>query len=171
MIAHSARATMALPLLLACGGPPPAPTLPPVPVQGPRRDINLLAGEWAGQFVDSEGGRRGTIAFTLQPGRDTARGWVVTEGAPPPTGCTDPVSRAVQTRSDGRTVLRLGGVVFAEGSIAGWLQPYPDFERGCPVDTWFEGLLVGDTLRGMFFAHPAVGDTVRRGTWWAGRKR
>jgi hypothetical protein len=135
--------------LLAGCGPPPPPAAPPVPVQGPRRDVRGLAGQWAGEFVNTPNGRRGTIAFALDPGRDTAHGWVVTEGV----------------------WLRLGRVVVADASVTGWLEPYRDFELGCPVDTWFEGRLVRDTLRGMFFAHPATGNTVRRGTWWAARRR
>ncbi|HUF36829.1 MAG TPA: hypothetical protein VMN37_12815 [Gemmatimonadales bacterium] len=168
--AAPARALAALALLAACGGPtPPAP--PPVPVEGPRAEVRLLAGSWAGEFVNLPAGRRGTIVFTLDAGRDTAHAWVVTEGAPPPAGCTDAVSSAVRAPADGRTVLRLGRVVVDAGSIAGWLESYRDFELGCPVDTWFEGRLVRDTLRGMFFAHPEAGDTVRRGTWWAARQR
>lgn len=170
MSASNARALLALALVAACGGPPPPPAPPPVPVEGPRRDIRLLAGSWAGEFVNNEGGRHGTIAFTLDAERDTAHGWVIIEGAPPPAGCTDPVSSAVQAPAERQTVLRLGRVVVADGSIAGWLESYRDFDVGCPVDTWFEGRLERDMLRGMFFAHPAVGDTVRRGTWWAARR-
>ncbi|MGH7499391.1 MAG: hypothetical protein ACREL3_11145 [Gemmatimonadales bacterium] len=47
--------------------------------------------------------------------------------------------------------------------------PYRDEQRRCWVDTWFTGRLIGDRLEGSFFAHPAVGDTVRIGTWWATR--
>jgi hypothetical protein len=166
----TARALLILPLLAACGGAPPLPPAPPVPVEGLRGDIRLLAGTWAGEFVDSRGGRQGTITLTLEAGRDTAHGLLLMEGTPPAAGCTDAVSAAVQTPAGGRhTVLRLGRIVVAEGSVAGWIEPYPDLELGCPVDTWFEGLLERDTLRGMFFAHPAAGDTVRRGTWWAAR--
>ena len=167
----TARRPRALAVLafVACAGTPPA--LPPVPVEGTSHDIRLLAGEWSGQFVNRSGGRQGTIAFTLEAGRDTARGSVLIEGAPPPAGCTDAVSTATREPPDAQTVLRLGRVVVAGASVAGWLEPYRDFDLGCPVDAWFEGSLERDTLRGMFFAHPTAGDTVRLGTWWAARRR
>ena len=158
MSAAMARALLPLLLLASCGGPP-APSSP-VPLEGPRRDIRRLAGTWAGEFVSSSGPRHGTIMLTIEPGRDTAHGQVLLEGAAPP--------QATPAGADG-TVLRLGRIVIADGSVAGWIESYPDLELGCPVDTWFEGRLVRDTLEGMFFAHPAEGDTVRRGTWWAAR--
>jgi hypothetical protein len=167
----SLPAVLALALLAACGGPPPLPPAPPVPLEGSRGDIRALEGLWVGEFINSRGGRHGVLSLTLEAGRDTAHGRILIEGAPPPAGCTDAVTSAVQAEAgQGRTVLRLGRIVVADGSIAGWVESYRDFELGCPVDTWFEGRLLRDTLRGMFFAHPQVGDTVRRGTWWAARQ-
>ena len=166
----SPRALLALALLAACGGPPTLPPAPPVPLEGSRGDIRVLEGMWIGEFINSQGGRHGVITLTLDAGRDTAHGRILIEGTPPPEGCSDAVSTAVQAPAgQGQTVLRLGRIVVADGSIAGWVESYRDFELGCPVDTWFEGRLLRDTLRGMFFAHPQVGDTVRRGTWWAAR--
>ena len=153
----SPRATLlALAALVSCGGRSD-PVAGPVPVQGPSRDLRTLTGEWSGAFLSSAGDRHGVVVFALGAGRDTARGYVVVEAPPARTAA-------------GATVLRFGTVVVAEGSIAGWIHSYPDFELGCPVDTWFEGRLVGDTLRGMFFAHPLAGDTVRQGDWWAARR-
>jgi hypothetical protein len=124
-----------------------------------------------GEFIDGHGSRRGAISLTLEAGRDTAHGRLVMEGAAPPAGCTDAVSSAVRAAGEqGPTVLRLGRIVVAEEAVAGWVESYRDLELGCPVDTWFEGRVRRDTLRGMFFAHPQVGDTVRRGTWWAARQ-
>lgn len=157
-------------LLAGCGGSTPGG--PPVPVEGAGHHRGILTGEWEGAFQDACGARHGTIAFVLPPGHDTARGRVVLEPVRS-AGCTDPVSSA--TRGDSvpaGMVLRLGGVTVADRSVSGWIQEYRDPERDCPVDTWFEGGLEGgDTLRGMYFAHPEVGDTVRRGTWWAVRRR
>jgi hypothetical protein len=156
----SPRAALAvLAALVGCGGRT-EPVAAPVPVQGPSRDLRTLTGDWSGEFLSSAGDRRGIVVFALGAGRDTAQGYVVVEALPAPRPSPD----------DGAMVLRFGTVVVAEGSIAGWIQSYPDFELGCPVDTWFEGRMAGDTLRGMFFAHPLAGDTVRRGTWWAARR-
>ena len=169
----SPRATLlALAALVSCGGRSD-PVAGPVPVQGPSRDLRTLTGEWSGAFLSSAGDRHGVVVFALGAGRDTARGYVVVEAPPPPQASHDAISVAVSAgggAAAGATVLRFGTVVVAEGSIAGWIHSYPDFELGCPVDTWFEGRLVGDTLRGMFFAHPLAGDTVRQGDWWAARR-
>ena len=158
-------------VVAACGRGQGAAPLPPVPVDGPRADVRLLAGEWAGEVLDRDGTPQGTITFRLHPGRDTAQGCVTLRGVTPAPACSDPVSAAVRPEGEGTTRLRLGRVVIGDGSIAGWLHPYADLERGGPVDTWFEGRLLRDTLSGMFFAHPATGDTVRQGTWWAARRR
>jgi hypothetical protein len=172
MTASRVSALLTLALLTACGGPRPLPPAPPVPLDGSRSDVRALEGTWVGEFIDSRGSRRGVISLTLEAGRDTAHGRLLMEGAPPPkAGCTDAVSSAVQAPGErGPTVLRLGRIVIAEGTVAGWVESYQDLELGCPVDTWFEGRVRRDTLRGMFFAHPQVGDTVRRGTWWAARQ-
>ena len=130
------RALVILPLLAACGGAPPLPPAPPVPVEGSRQDIRMLTGTWTGEFVESRAGRHGTITLTLEPGRDTAYGRLLIECAPPPGGYTDAVSAAVQAPEGGRhTALRLGRIVLAEGSMAGRVEPYADFELRCPVDT------------------------------------
>jgi hypothetical protein len=143
-------------LLAACGHAPPAGA--PIPVEGPVLDVRSLEGDWSGEFTPLADGRHGTIVFELGRGRDTAQGYVVIEG------------ERAGSAPTAATTLRVGSIVMVEGSIAGWLEAYPDFELGCPVDTWFEGRLVQDTLRGMYFAHPLAQDSVRRGIWWAVRR-
>jgi len=52
------------------------------------------------------------------------------------------------------------------------MHPYRDPELGCLMDAWFEGEVMGDTLAGMYFSHPAdVASSVRLGTWWVTRRR
>jgi hypothetical protein len=160
-------------LAAACvGGNSRSTPLPVVPVDGSTRDLRWLAGDWAGEFVSSRDDRRGSIAFSLRGGRDTAQGQVVFTGPTPPPGCTDPVSAATETRADGAIVLTFAGVTINDRSIAGWMRPYRDPELGCLMDAWFEGEAMGDTLVGMYFSHPAdVASSVRLGTWWAARRR
>ena len=162
-----------LALLASCGGgsrsgaPGPA-----VPVQGGPRDLRALVGDWEGQFESARGTRRGTIAFSLLGGRDSAYGRVVLRGPAPPPGCTDPVSRATGARVEGEIVLTIARVSVGGRSVGGWLRPYPDPELGCPVDTWFEGTIGRDTLGGTYFSHPAdSAQAVRLGTWWVARRR
>ncbi len=157
--------------LAACGRRGAVP-LPAVPVDGPEREVRSLAGSWEGEFISDAGDRRGAIVFSFPGGRDTAYGHVVFTGPAAPEGCTDAVTRATEVRPPTRIVLTLAWVNVGAYSVGGWLQSYRDPERGCPVDTWFEGTIRGDTLGGMYFSHPAdTAASVRLGTWWAARLR
>jgi hypothetical protein len=159
-------------LAVACGGPRRPAPMPAVPVEGSQRDLRWLAGEWAGEFASSRDGRSGSIAFTLDAGRDTAQGRVVFSGPTPPPGCTDAVSSATERRASAEIVLTFAQVTVTEQAIAGWMRPYRDPELGCPMDTWFEGEARGDTVAGMYFSHPAdTAASVRLGTWWVARRR
>lgn len=158
---------------MACAGGPrrPAP-MPTVPVEGSARDLRWLAGDWVGEFASSRDGRRGTIAFSLTAGRDTAQGQVVFKGPTPPPGCTDPVSTTTAPRSTGEIVLTFARINVTDRAVGGWLRPYPDPELGCLMDTWFEGEVSGDTLTGLYFSHPAdTARSLRLGSWWAARYR
>lgn len=104
--------------------------------------------------------------------RDTAYGRVVLRRPTSPPGCTDPVTKATESRPVGDIVLTVAQLNVGGPSVGGWLRPYPDAELGCLLDTWFEGTLSGDTLDGMYFSHPAdTTASVRLGTWWVARKR
>lgn len=156
---------------VACGGHAPPP-LTPVPVEGASREVRALEGRWEGRFENTVAGRSGTITFSLDPGSRTGRGSVVFAApVPAPVAAEElghPESRAQAT---GRTVLPIGRLVVDQGSVAGWLESYRDAERGCLLETWFEGTRQADTVRGAFFAHPTLGDTIQVGRWWAARVR
>ena len=146
--------------------------MPTVPVEGSARDLRWLAGDWTGEFASSRDGRRGSIAFSLRAGRDTAEGRVVFTGSTPPPGCTDPVSTATGHAAAGEIVLTFARINVGERSVGGWVRPYRDPELGCVMDTWFEGEAWGDTLTGMYFSHPAdTAGALRLGSWWAARRR
>ena len=156
---------------LACGGHAPPP-LAPVQVEGASREVRALEGRWEGRFENTVAGRSGTIAFHLDPGSRTGRGSVafVGTGRAPVSDAElgHPESRA---QGAGRTVLPIGRLVVDRGSVAGWLESYRDAERGCVLETRFEGTREADTIRGAFFAHPALGDTIQVGQWWAAKVR
>ena len=170
----SARAGLLAALLTAsaCGGGRSSEQEGPVPVEGRISDLRLLVGDWEGEFVSARDSRRGQIAFSLLAGRDTAYGRVSMLGPTPPPGCADAVSRATETKSAGEIVLALGRVNVGAPSVGGWLRPYRDPELECWMDTWFEGMIRGDTLEGMYFSHPSdTAKSVRLGTWWVARRR
>ena len=162
---------MGLLVLAACA--PSVPPQPAVPVQieGRSRDLRTLAGHWSGEFHNERTGRHGTIRFALQAGRDTGYARVVVDGPMPVERCVDPLSTAIQAPEPREFVLRLGRVAVSEGSVGGWLLPYPDPEAGCQVETWFEGTLMGDVLEGHYFSDLADGSPIRQGTWSVTRVR
>jgi hypothetical protein len=143
----------------------------PVRVQGESRDIRQLAGTWRGEFHSDRTGRVGTIFFDLRADSDTAYGHVTFDRIVPTAGCTDMSRPQDATSVVMPVVLRFGALAASGGSLGGWLQPYRDPELACWMDTWFEGRLVRDRLEGSFFSRRTDIDTVRTGTWWAGRTR
>jgi len=158
--------------IIGCGSrPPETPPLAPVRVEGSELDIGELAGEWEGEFHNASTGRRGTISFSLRRANETAYGPVVMTTALPFPACTDPLSTAVHSPLEARIALSVATIGVGGRSVGGWLQPYRDPERGCWVDTWFEGRFRDDTLGGRYFSHPADGEAVLRGTWWVTRTR
>jgi hypothetical protein len=161
------RAQVLLAGLLACTGSPAPVPVSPVAVDGTAQDIRRFAGTWQGEFQNPRASRSGTIVFLLPVERDTGRGSVTFAGVPAPLPCAD--FTHPQQPPAAPVVLRIGRLAVADGSVAGWLEPYRDSERGCWVDTWFQGRLRGDTLRGTFFSHPTSTDTVLGGSWWAAR--
>jgi hypothetical protein len=63
-------------MLLAAAGCRAAPQAAPVPLEGSHAELAALAGVWAGRYWSEASGRRGTIAFRLRAGADTAHGEV-----------------------------------------------------------------------------------------------
>jgi hypothetical protein len=146
--------------------PPPAG---PVPVQGTTADLRRLAGSWLGEFVSDQGERRGTIAFTLATGSDTAFGSVTLRTTPAPVECVDPARPVAVSEVVAPIVLRLGALATRAGSVGGWLRPYRDPEAACWADTWFEGSLLRDTLTGTWFTRLPGKARLRTGQWWVAK--
>ena len=161
--------TAVWPLLLLLGSACAAHQPSPVRVQGHSRDIRLIAGTWRGEF-HSPTGRVGTILFDLKATSQTAYGNATFDRVVSTQACTDMTRPQENAEVRVPVVLQFGALTTAEGSIGGWFKPYQDPDLLCWMDTWFEGHLVRDTLRGSFFARQTDIDTVRMGTWWAARR-
>ena len=155
--------------LTACAGLTGQPSA--VAVQGSRGDVRRLAGTWRGEFHSARTGRVGTIFFDLRADSDTAYGKATFNRVIPTEGCNDMTRPQVASSVVVPVVLRFGALATSDGSIGGWLQPYRDPDLACWMDTWFEGRLVQDTIRGSFFSRRTDTDTVRAGSWWAARTR
>lgn len=151
--------------VVACAGSPRR-----VPLYG---DASHLTGTWRGQYTSDESGRAGSIAFELEAGRDTARGDVLmfvprspqeapsfqpagTWQAPPPPDARSLTIRFVQVDAD---------------RVRGRLDPYPDPDCGCTVETVFVGRLQGDVIAGTFTTRHLDRDRLQRGSWRVRRDR
>ncbi len=150
---------------LACAGP-----AMPVPVSG---DIARLTGQWTGEYRSPASGRVGSIVFTLEAGKDTARGDVIMipadlsqsagmmEGMPPGV----PGAETLRSR-----LLTIAFVQATASRVEGRLDPYRDPECGCDLVTTFTGTLTGDVLEGTFRSlHQQTGKVVS-GTWRVKRR-
>jgi hypothetical protein len=142
----------------ACAGPPP------IPVLGPKLDLDQLAGEWTGSYTSPETRREGSLWFKLAAADDHAHGDVI----------MNPGDRSfAAVRSAERPAPQLLSIRFAivgGGEVAGALEPYQDPECDCEARTYYRGRLSGDALTGQFITRRQTGSVVR-GTWRAIRHR
>jgi hypothetical protein len=154
-------------LTMACG---PRPTPGPVPVEGPRAELDALTGKWDGEYWTADSGRHGTLRFRLRPGADTAHGEVEMT-----------FSSALRLYGDAAdedlprhpcTIIDIA-VVRLEGSkIRGRLAPYWDPDCDCRTLTVFEGELTAGRVQGSFTARSGPDAAPRlTGRWFADRRR
>jgi len=117
--------------------------------------LEVLAGEWAGEYLGDEvDPRRGTILFSLIPGEDHAHG----EVRMTPNGSRTPYARAERSRptsgggagAEPPAWLTIRLVRARDGNITGELDPYWDPDRGCGARTTFRGTVSGQTMSGTF---------------------
>ena len=149
----------------ACGI---SPSPGPVPLEGPKQDLQALAGEWSGRYW-SEGSRHGTLTFRLRAGSDTARGEVNMSFAPAlelyGERPEEDLSRAPCTTLD-ITIVRVRGA-----TVRGSLAPYWDPDCDCRTRTVFEGQLTGDSVGGTFTSRRESSDVpALTGSWFVVRE-
>ncbi len=137
----------------------------PVPVEG---TVDQLVGEWAGEFSSAETGRRGSIYFHLEAGRDTAAGDVLLTPDRTYNVPTAPDWNESPWRTSAH-VLQISFVRCTDSEVDGWVKPYADPDTGYLTYTDFTGVIAGDSLKGTFVSR--VENTGRRssGTWAVAR--
>lgn len=147
------------------------PVSPPAPVklEGTPADIRRIAGTWQGEFQSDQTHRVGKIFLDLRADSDTAYGKITFDRVVPITTCSDMSRPQASSSVVVPVVLRLGGLATSGRGVGGWIRPYRDPDLACWMDTWFEGQLRRDSLRGTFYSPRTDIDTVRAGTWWAAR--
>jgi len=144
----------------ACAGP-----AMPVPVSG---DIARLTGQWTGEYRSPASDRVGSIVFTLEAGKDTARGDVIM--IPADVGQPGGVAEGIPPGVPGGETLRsrlltISFVQVTAARVQGRLDPYRDPECGCELVTTFTGTLSGDVLQGTYQSFHKESGEVVTGTW------
>jgi hypothetical protein len=144
-----------------------------VPVYGGEEDLQILAGEWRGDYANSEG-RSGTISFSLRAEDGTARGDVLMI----PTRIADPTGAGVaepveEGAAPGSRHLHIEFVRVSaeEHRVTGNLEPYIDPLCDCVVSTVFDGRVFEDRIAGTFVTRRGEGIPTVGGKWRVEREK
>jgi hypothetical protein len=153
-------------LMIALSAAACAPVILKTPVGGTRADISQLVGEWQGDYESIDSGRRGSIAFRLRAGADTAEGDVLME----PRNALDPsapdAAMPHEAFGSGRQTLAIRFVVVDANRVTGVLEPYKDPGCGCTLTTTFIGTLRGNAIEGTFRSEGSeLGHIPQAGRW------
>lgn len=146
-------------LIPACRAAPPGG---PVPVEGAPAE---LAGDWSGSYRRDDGEGRGTIAFLLRPGTDTARGQVEMTFAPALRIYGDEAERCDLARRP-CTTIDIAVVRVAGDTVRGTLAPYWHPGCDCRAVSEFTGAIAGAQISGRFVTRRESGGTeIGAGSW------
>jgi hypothetical protein len=161
------------PLLLAVLLAPGCGYMPPVQLDATPADLELLAGQWKGEYDSPTLGRHGSIEFKLVAGQVQASGDVVMT----PQGSNRPYQRSTLEHpprgADGlpeSQILTIHFVRASGGAISGALDPYWDPDRNCEARTVFSGTQVEWSIEGTFRTTFDCGSGEATGRWHAMRK-
>jgi hypothetical protein len=147
--------------------------MPTVALEASPGDLEILAGEWAGEYESAALGRRGRIEFTLVAGTHEARGDVlmVPRGSPVPyrrqpyqDAHPDPITSSSE-------LLTIRFIRASTGSVTGMLDRYWDPDRNCFANTAFRGNVALGVVDGTFKTTFECGAGEATGTWSATKKR
>ena len=140
----------------------------PVPVLGVHLDIELLSGDWEGEYSNPDSHRGGSIFFRIASHGDSAFGDVLmrvpaNEVAPRPVDLLTGHEQHAQSAE----LLNISFVRVAGGNVQGELEPYIAPDCGCVARTTFYGRVAGDVIQGTFVTMTDRGP--QRGEWWVRR--
>lgn len=143
----------------------------PVSVKGEEADLALFAGEWTGEYYSKDLSRGGSIEFTLTSGEKTAFGEVVMI----PRGSQTPFQPAARTGepktpTQSLEVLKINFVQISGGRVSGKIDPYWDPDNKVTLLTFFDGVLMDDTIKGTFRSRSAESGYSFTGEWEVRRK-
>jgi hypothetical protein len=161
---HSARtlaACVALMMGVSC-----APRYRPMSLDATSVDRESLLGSWSGDYR-IDGGRRGSIGFTLAPGDDQAYGDVlmIADGARRPYRRTSAEAQRPAVPPVESQVLTIRFVHALDGRLTGALTPYWDPDRACQATATFQGVVDGRVMDGTFRSTCGEGGPTYTGRW------
>ena len=141
----------------------------PVPVLGVHLDIELLGGDWDGEYSNLDSHRGGSIFFRITSHGDSAFGDVLmrvpaSETAPRPVDLLTGHEQHAQSVE----LLNISFVRVAGGNVQGELEPYIAPDCGCVARTTFYGRVSGDVIQGTFVTMMDRGSR-QHGEWWVRR--
>ncbi len=142
-----------------------ARSTPAIELRSSDFDLDPLVGQWSGDFISTQPGRTGTIAFTLRAGESAASGNVVL--IQKPDSLLTPEEREMMANVPDRTVLKIHFLRKEGGSVSGALDPYHEAECDCTVTTTFQGTFTNPTtIEGDYTTVRAKpGTDIIRGKW------
>ena len=129
--------------------------------------MEVLAGQWKGDYNSPALGRRGSIEFKLVAGEGQAYGAVVMtpQGSGHPYEPTTLARNTDGSRVAPTQVLTIRFVRAESGEISGMLDPYWDPDRNCEATTRFLGYLAKGVIEGTFKTTFDCGAGEASGTW------
>jgi hypothetical protein len=148
--------------------------MPRVALQATPADLEILAGDWRGEYESAALGRRGQIEFRLKAGTDEAYGDVTMI----PAGDVRPYRSDSHRESQpsgyqmpSPELLTIKFIRAADGFVTGMLERYWDPDRQCFATTVFRGHVRVGTVDGTFTTIFECGTGEASGIWRASKKR
>ena len=156
-------------LAIGAGGCAPMPN---VALQATPADLEILAGEWSGEYESAALGRQGVIEFSLKAGTDEAHGDVLMVPAGRQTPYQPRPYQEGEAAADMASthLLTIRFVRASNGSLTGMLDRYWDPDRTCFALTTFNGYAEERVVHGTFRTTFECGVGEATGTWTAKKK-
>ncbi len=147
--------------------------LSPVKLDATPADMEILVGQWRGEYESKALGRSGSIEFKLLAGETEAHGDVlmIPKGTSQPYEPTyGPVPNEPQPDPFRARTLTIRFVRAYGGSISGDLDPYWDPDSNCLAHSTFRGRLEVGKIEGTFTTRLECSGAEMTGTWKMTRK-
>ena len=146
--------------------------MPAVALQATPADLEMLAGEWLGEYESAALGRHGSIEFKLKAGTDDAHGDVLMiprgRQAPYQPAAYEQAQNPPSMPSSERLTIRF--IRASNGSVIGSLDRYWDPDRNCYANTAFNGNIGRGVVKGTFKTTFECGGGAATGTWTVSKK-